>query len=255
MARHARQDGVEFLVYNLPQATYRNLLWFEGPAWTARQLTVYRAFARAYLTEVFRSSTGDDRNGFFYVYRVAPRRRPVPGPLLALPCTEGLGIRTARALRHGDRADIRDETRALLAAAPDVAPVLEQAGLAYQILGDWASARRCFAPLAAAGYDGEVYGAALAADLVNLGRAREAFPVLRRAFRTWPDRRQELRPPLAIALLNLGWAWRDRDPARARALIERARVIDPGRGEIDAALRWLEAHHAPRGGTTSRRAR
>jgi len=231
MMKAARQEGVAYLVYNLTQASYRSTLWYRGPDWNARQLAVYRRFAREYVEEVHRSPVQDTVNGFFYVFRLGRRPVAARGMLMVLPSAEGLAAPAVEASLSGKHEIACRMAETLVQQVPDVAQVRESAGVVYQQAGQWQKAEEEFRLASLSGFAGEAVDAGLATNELNLGRPREAFPALARAFRYRPDYREQLRTTLAVALLRLGWPVRNSRPKFMRECMERARVADPARYE------------------------
>jgi hypothetical protein len=229
MMKAARQEGVDYLVYNLTQANYRSMLWYHGPDWDARQLGVYRRFARGYFTEVYRSPMQDTVNGFFYVLRVGRRTTPARGMIPVLPATEGLAAPAVAAARRGEYARAQELATELVKRVPDVAQFRESAGVVFQQASGWKRAEEQLRAATGAGFSGEWVDAGLAVNALNSGRVRGAFSALARAFRNRPDYREELRPTLAVALLKLGWSLRNSRPAVMRECFRLAKLADPSR--------------------------
>ena len=250
LAKKWRQAGIGYVADNLVSGRYRHQIWFKGPAWDARALALYRAFALRYFTEVHRSPLIDDVNGFYYILRVEARPHPPAASVPVLPWTESVMARANETARRPFmRTECLEITEHALATVPDVGDAMEQAAGIYYQLRVLDRALELNRALARAGFDGETAWSYLAAGESYAGRHRPAFAALRHRSAYAPYFRNEI--PALVAGLYVNWA-REReqagDPAGACRLLGISLHACPGYGPALASSAALHCRPAPGSG-------
>ncbi len=228
MAVKARQDGADWIVYNLVQARFRHGEWFPGPAWSHRALDLWAEFGRTRMREAWRNTSIDYDNGSLVVLRITRR----PGPPLdlapALPWTEALIRPAMAAASRQERALVRALVERTLERLPDSAGTLDQAAAAYAAVDLHGAALPHLRRLAAADFDGETNWYVLAVSEALAGRRRAAFAALRRHVQFKPLFVEQTRD--ALALLYTVWAADEAAAGRfgrACELVDMARRASP----------------------------
>ncbi len=204
LARKWRQAGIRYLVYNLVQSRFRHTVWFQGPAWPARALQVYRAFAVHCLTEVHQSPHMDYLNGMLYVMRVDWHPHPATGYVAVLPWTETLILPAGNASRRGDKDEARTLALGVLKALPDVGEIADEvAGTLHEggaipqalVLHRWLAENR---------YHGETNWYYLAVEESMSMKSSRSFAALREQTMYTGEASSNLPEALASSFVNWG---------------------------------------------------
>ncbi len=238
LARKWKQAGVTHVADNIISSRYHQQEVFRAPEWDDRSLGVYRAFARRYFTEVYRSPHMDHINGMFYLLALERHPHPPARSVPTLPSTDSLFSMPRELARRGSsRSEVLRHLQRLEERLPDVDSALEQMSSIHMRIGNVPQALRLNRILAAHQFDGESVAHDLAALESYSGNRRAAFAALRRRAITAPSLQRETDGLLSVLYLN--WATQEEHAGRSDGacyLLSRALLINPNNGQARAGI-------------------
>ena len=87
--KRIRQLGITHHLHNIMRADYWRAYVYPGPAWSGRELNVYRAYAERYFSSAYSPPKMDAANGLFRAFEILEHPRAKAVVPLLLPETEG----------------------------------------------------------------------------------------------------------------------------------------------------------------------